>query len=306
MLLLLKKVSRPFCSGSNCTNSECLLYADDAKLFRPIQNVTDCVKLQEDLSRLEAWCDLWKLDLNVQKCLAISFTNKRSVIDFNYCIAESFLKRENQVKDLGIILKSNLNMSSHISYIANNAFRMLGFLKRNCKHFNQVRTLKTLYLSLVRSGLEYCSVVWNPWQKSNMSTLESVQRKFVKYLCFKTNTLYHTDQYEALCSVFKFPTLEQRRFYLDMMFLHKCATGIYNLPGVLFKLNFNVPGKQLRTCPTFRPPRSRINISKYSPINRCMSSFNELLLSNPNIDLFSNHTQFKTDIRHSIFSSVPT
>ena len=166
--------------------------------------------------------------------------------------------------------------------------------------------MRTLYLSLVRSCLEYCSVVWNPWQLCHKSILESVQRKFVKYLCFKTNTLYHTDRYEALCSVFKIPTLQQRRFYLDMMFLHKCATSIYNLPDVLFKLCFNVPSKRLRTCPTFRPPRSRINISKYSPINRCMSSFNDLLLSHPNIDLFSNHAQFKTDIRHSIFGSLPS
>ena len=80
---------------SHCTNSKCLLYVDDTKTFRPIQNVLDFLKLQDDLHRSEAWCNLWKLDLNVQKCSAISFTNKKSVIYFNYCISESCLKKVN-------------------------------------------------------------------------------------------------------------------------------------------------------------------------------------------------------------------
>ena len=76
-----------------------------------------------------------------------------------------------------------------------------------------------------------------------MLNLERIQRKFVKYICFKPHTFVLPDQYEALCSVFRLPTLQQRCLYLDMMFLHKCATGVYNLPDVLFKLCFNVPCK---------------------------------------------------------------
>ena len=41
---------------------------------------------------------------------------------------------------------------------------MCGFIKRICTTFTDVQALQCLYISLVRSQLEYCSVIWNPWQ----------------------------------------------------------------------------------------------------------------------------------------------
>ena len=75
------------------------------------------------------------------------------------------MERVHLVKDLGVLLTSSLHFSDHITSIVKKAFKNFGFLKsHNCKDFTSMRVLKTLYMSLVRSNLEYCSLVWNPWQ----------------------------------------------------------------------------------------------------------------------------------------------
>ena len=51
---------------------------------------------------------------------------------------------------------------------------MLGLCKRTCKGLADPVTLRTPYCSLVRSNLEYSSVVWSPYTKRNIDKLERV------------------------------------------------------------------------------------------------------------------------------------
>jgi hypothetical protein len=49
-----------------------LFYADDMKLFLPVRGFRDCLRIQEDLSRLAEWCEANALELNVSKCKSIT------------------------------------------------------------------------------------------------------------------------------------------------------------------------------------------------------------------------------------------
>ena len=59
-----------------------LFYADDMKLYLPVENSQDCLKIQSDLDRLTKWCEENSLPLNVNKCsvqfiyLSISIVSK--------------------------------------------------------------------------------------------------------------------------------------------------------------------------------------------------------------------------------------
>ena len=39
-------------------HSKCLMFADDAKVFKKINSVIDCVNLQNDINALSSWCKL--------------------------------------------------------------------------------------------------------------------------------------------------------------------------------------------------------------------------------------------------------
>ena len=49
-------------------SSNIRLFADDCVLYRTINNTSDNELLQEDLSKLEQWSNIWQMDFNVKKC----------------------------------------------------------------------------------------------------------------------------------------------------------------------------------------------------------------------------------------------
>jgi N-formylglutamate amidohydrolase len=58
-------------------------------------------------------------------------------------------------------------------------------MTRNIKDFKIELCLKTLYISLVRSILEYCPVIWNPYQKVLSEAIERVQRRFLRLIAYE-------------------------------------------------------------------------------------------------------------------------
>ena len=71
------------------------------------------------------------------------------------------------------------------------ANRVLGLVKRTCKDFRDITTLRTLYCSLVRPLLEYSCETWNPHTQRNINRLEAIQRRATKFV-LKCNEDYNT------------------------------------------------------------------------------------------------------------------
>ena len=57
-------------------SSECLLFADDAKIFKEIESERDCLDLQLDINSILKWCSRWKINFNLDKCYFLNFTLK--------------------------------------------------------------------------------------------------------------------------------------------------------------------------------------------------------------------------------------
>ena len=132
---------------------------------------------------------------------------------------DTVLEEVKECKDLGVLTDCSLSWNSHTDMITAKANRMLGLIKRTCKDLKDTATLKTLFCSLVRSNLEYCSVVWSPFTKRNIDKLERIQRRATKFI-LKSN-----DQYDIRLRELNLLTLEQRRFLFDVTFLFKALNG---------------------------------------------------------------------------------
>ena len=62
------------------------------------------------------------------------------------------------------------------------ANQKLGFLKRNLK--GSPTELKLLaYIAMVRSSLEYASIIWDPHQSNHIDMLEDTQKKAARWIC---------------------------------------------------------------------------------------------------------------------------
>ena len=147
--------------------------ADDCKTSRVIDDAGDQVCFQRDLENLHQWNICNAMAFNVKKCKVVRFTKKRQPLVSNYSLDNSFLEEVKEFKDLGVTTTDNFNWNWHIDIIVSKANRMLGLNKRTCRGLDDTNTLRTLCCALVRSNIEYCSVLWSPYTKRNMEKFPS-------------------------------------------------------------------------------------------------------------------------------------
>ena len=158
------------------------MFADDSKCYHPIKCSEDAEVLQSDINAIDSWCKEWQMSLNHSKCGLPRITRNSQPIHYSYNVEDNLIKTINKQKDLGVIVSKDLKWSLNVQAVSNNANKMLGFVKRSCFHASDPKVRKTLYLTLVRSQLGYCSQVWAPQTTYEIQTLEGVQRRSTKFI----------------------------------------------------------------------------------------------------------------------------
>lgn len=202
-----------------------LLFADDCKIFAKINSILDCIKLQKDLDKLYEWCLQNRLYLNVKKCTAISFTRRTEATHqyFNYSINGSHLTRSKIVKDLGIIFDDKLSFVNQVNSMVQKASKLLGFIFRSLKPFTKTSTHLALFYTYIHNLLEYGSQIWNPYYHVHTNTIENIQRKFTRMLCYKFGMPRGT--YQSRLERLNMTSLFHRRLYIDELLLYKIVSG---------------------------------------------------------------------------------
>ncbi|GBM35453.1 Retrovirus-related Pol polyprotein from transposon 297 [Araneus ventricosus] len=201
---------------------ECLLFADDLKLFSSMNSNLDAVLLQSDLDCLFKWCTVNKLHLNIEKCSILSYTRKSQPLNHVYKINDLVSSRSDSVTDLGIIFDTKLDFSQHINSMVSKAYRRLGILKRKTKEFSSEIALKVLYYAHVRSSLEYCSIIWDSIYRNKIEIIERIQNNFLRYWLYKKNGIYLQDVSSSyLRDMFNIPSLCSRRDISCVLFFYK-------------------------------------------------------------------------------------
>jgi len=74
-----------------------------------------------------------------------------------------------------------LNFREHIHCKINMAYKMVALIERNFKYLSISRFV-LVYKNLVRSHLDYCNCVWNPYRKTDIETLKEVQKRATKIM----------------------------------------------------------------------------------------------------------------------------
>lgn len=283
-------------------SSNCLLFADDLKLFRTINSATDCNELQNDIDTLERWCVINKLSLNIKKCKTMSISNLNSEINFDYTLANTILERVDSIRDLGVIVDKKLTFNNHIDEIVNSTLKTLGFIIRSTKEFKNIDSIITLYNSLIKSKLLYAALVWFPSYNIHVDRLEYVQRRFLKYLCFMQDGAYPPRGFDhvLLLQRFNFLSLKQCSILNGQLFLFKLCNNMIDSPEMLNELNFFVPPKNTRKQVRFYLEHKATNLAKCAPLYKACTWFNTLN-NLSDIDLFNNSpAQFKKSVKSLI------
>ena len=106
--------------------TDCLLFADDVKIFQKVRGWNDVKRLQDDINAVTRWAADWRLKLNPSKCRTFKITLKRDVVPSAYQINGSTLEEVSSIRDLGVILDRKLTFSDQINVMVSKANRALG------------------------------------------------------------------------------------------------------------------------------------------------------------------------------------
>lgn len=258
-------------------HSELVLYADDAKVYKTVSSTNDCELLQNDFNNLLLWCNNNDLQVNFKKCNVLSFGRIRSMLEYDYVLGSSNIARVDKFCDLGVIFDSKLTFIDHIDSITSRASSRLGMIKRWTKEFNDPYVAKCLYVSLVRSILEYACPIWNPSYACHVNKIESVQRQF---LLFALSTLNWENRlvlpkYEHRLLLIDLNTLCDRRTILGLTFISKILNGLIDCKFLLSNVNIKVPVRFVRDFKLIKIGRNNCNYMKYEPFNYLCENFNE-------------------------------
>lgn len=281
-------------------NSNYLMYADDTKIFIKANDISDCIKLQSDLDRLFEYYNFNRININPSKCVQMTFTRNKKLLQYSYKIGGVILKRVEVVRDLGVILDPKLIFDKHIENITNNAFKNLGFVIRVCKHFTEISCIKLVYFAYVRSGLEYASSIWSPCYSIYKEKIERIQSIFLKHLNYRLKR--ESSEYLDSCRTHNLLPLTIRRELLDMLLLYDIVNGKIDCSELVGLVSLRTPTRRTRvTCRTlFNIPNCSTNYTQNSTLPRLFRLYNEKYI---NVDVYGN---VKKSFKNGILKQIGT
>lgn len=268
-----------------CISSRIRLFADDCVVYRQIRSVNDPLLLQSDLDALSDWCKTWSMSLSIEKCKFMRFSTQPSVLP-EYQISGLNLEHVSVYKYLGIYFANNLSWKTHVYHILNNANRALGYLKR---HFSRASpdVKKTLYVTLVRSKLEYAASVWDPQQAYLAQEIESLQSRAVRFIF---NDFSRLSSVTSMRNSLALPTLAVRRKAARLYLFHKIFYQNTVLRDEMRITESSYTSARLDHSVKVAVPRSRTGLHAESFLPKTSREWNSLP---DNIAIVRNHDIFR-------------
>jgi hypothetical protein len=233
------------------------LFADDCLVYRAIRSVKDQLILQADLIALEKWSVTWGMSFNPTKCNIMRTTRGLGLQKF-YTLHGQILAEVSAAKYLGVLVCNDLKWSKHIASVVSKASQKLGFIRRNLRRC-PLSSKAIAYISLVRSGMEYAGIVWNPYLKTDIDCLERVQRKAARWVKSAFST---TTSVTSIMSDMGWNSLQERRRIQSLVFLYKI---INNSETALSCSDFNLLAARPTRNPDINPNklfRPRANLKQ--------------------------------------------
>jgi hypothetical protein len=205
--------------------SKARLFADDTACHKDIASKDDQRHLQQDLDKLAAWKERWKMAFHPEKCLTLHITRRRTTLLGDYTLHSHQLESVAGAKYLRVTVTSDLKWDTHINSTTSKASRTLGFVRRNLKICSR-KAKASAYKALVRPLLEYASPVWDPVTTTCIDSLEKIQRRAARWAM---QDFRRTSSVDDMLQELNWPSLQLRRKAARLTTLYKYKKGLFHI-----------------------------------------------------------------------------
>jgi hypothetical protein len=164
-----------------------LLFADDLCYFQVYRKKRTSIKqIQIYLDRIEKWLKTWRLLMAPHKCNYIVFSNdkKNQEEDLEIKLFGEKLNKSVNPTFLGIRFDKYLSFKNQLKYLKEACMKRINVIKvlANKSWGLKIKTLNQVYNSLIRSLLEYSSIIYPCFSDTSLSLLERIQFKCLKII----------------------------------------------------------------------------------------------------------------------------
>lgn len=161
-----------------------IMFADDLVNYY-IYNKPGKVKalVQNYLLNLEKWLNKWRLSMSAPKCNYIIFSKStKSEDDFKLKLYNEPITKATTVKFLGIIFDNRLNFDEHLNEMLRKCHSRVNMIKLLSHKYWQLKkdTLKCIYISLIRSIIDYSSFIIPIINQANYNRVKAIQNRSLK------------------------------------------------------------------------------------------------------------------------------
>ena len=243
-------------------------YVDDSSLSETVTRNHESF-LQTTLNGIKHWCMCNNMSLNPRKCKDILVCFWKIKPNFPPMTVDGQpTELVKSAKLLGVILSNDLKWNEHVTYIVKKSSKRLYMLRLLKRGRADSKTLLTVYVTCVRSTLEYCAQVWHYSIPEYLSKdIERIQSRALKII----NT---TLSYSDALAVFDIPTLATRREYLCSSIFNKNvllqSSPLSNLIQIENSLTYD-----LQTSNKLPIIKCRTERFRNSFIPSCVKNYNE-------------------------------
>ena len=158
------------------------------------------------MNKLENWLIKWRLSINPNKCQIILFNRGKSE-KINIALLNENIPVTNEIKFLGLIIDRTMHFTNCIKDIkikCNNRLNILKILSHKSWNLTS-KTLCCIYQILIRSIIDYASVIFNMLNETNKKKLRSIQYHALRHAMRKPLKASHSELLEIskICSIDK-------------------------------------------------------------------------------------------------------
>ena len=283
------------------TGTEGFLYVDDFCICFRSKNMNMIERqLQQCLNKIHDWSNKNGFRFSKTKTNCTHFCNLRNCHrDPDLYLDGTRIPVKDESKFLGLIFDKKLSFIPHIKYLKAKCIKALNILKVVSSHeWGADKTvLLRLYRSLIRSKLDYGSIVYGSARKSYLNALNTIHHHGIRIAL----GAFRTSPVESLYVEANEPSLELRRQKLSMQYAIQLKSNTSNpTHNAVFEPNFKTLFERKPTAiPTFGirvlPLLREANIDTELIFTSSVGEIPPWTLSSPFID-FSFSKEKKGDI----------
>lgn len=269
-------------------NCKINLFADDALLTYSSKDYNSAVlKVNSDLKLIHTWLNANKLKLNINKTKFMTLSYKPVITRNVIAINDDAIEQVTTFKYLGVVIDNKLTFKDHIEKIIKKVSSNVGLLYRLSPKLTKSARL-TIYQSVIKPHLEYCSSVLFLCNNCDVNKLQVLQNKAMRIILKRNRR-------SNVCVMLKdlnWLSVKQLIVFKVMLFIYKMRSGL--LPNYLCtKIEYNYTiynSRSLRNRENFRLPNLKKSASQNSVFYKGVKMFNLLPY---NIKTAINVNQFK-------------